>query len=71
MPFVAVPSDLQHVPYWLETLLRCYVVPAAKPVGIAKQIGWHSFRRTFATLLKGCGEDVNRPSAVLYKAKLF
>jgi len=59
MPFVAVPSDLQHVPYWLETLLRCYVVPAAKPVGIAKQIGWHSFRRTFATLLKGCGEDVN------------
>jgi integrase len=22
------------------------------------QIGWHSFRRTFATLLKGSGEDV-------------
>jgi integrase len=27
-------------------------------LGIAKQIGWHSFRRTFATLLKGNGEDV-------------
>jgi len=27
-------------------------------LGITKQIGWHSFRRTFATLLKGSGEDV-------------
>lgn len=46
-------------PYWPETLLRCYVQPAAKRVGVTKQIGWHSFRRTFATLLKGAGEDVN------------
>jgi integrase len=45
-------------PYWPETLLRCYVHPAARRVGIRKQIGWHSFRRTFATLLKGTGEDV-------------
>lgn len=45
-------------PYWPETLLRCYVQPAAKRVGIRKQIGWHSFRRTFATLLKSTGEDV-------------
>ena len=45
-------------PYWTETLLRCYVQPAAKRLGIAKQIGSHSFRRTFATLLKGIGEDM-------------
>jgi integrase len=45
-------------PYWPETLLKCYVQPAAERVGITKQIGWHSFRRTFATLLKGGGEDV-------------
>lgn len=45
-------------PYWPETLLRCYVQPAARRVGIRKQIGWRSFRRTFATLLKGSGEDV-------------
>ena len=32
--------------------------PAAKRVGITKALGWHSFRRTFATLLKGGGEDV-------------
>ena len=45
-------------PYWPETPLRCYVQPAAKRVGITKALGWHSFRRTFATLLKGGGEDV-------------
>jgi integrase len=45
-------------PYWPETPLRYYVQPAAKRVGITKALGWHSFRRTFATLLKGGGEDV-------------
>ena len=45
-------------PYWPETPLKCYVHPAAKRVGITKALGWHSFRRTFATLLKGGGEDV-------------
>jgi integrase len=45
-------------PYWPEPPLRCYVHPAAKRVGITKALGWHSFRRTFATLLKGGGEDV-------------
>ena len=45
-------------PYRPETPLKCYVHPAAKRVGITKALGWHSFRRTFATLLKGGGEDV-------------
>ena len=31
--------------------------PTAKRLGITKRIGWHSFRRTFATLLGG-SEDV-------------
>jgi integrase len=43
--------------YWPETLLKCHVQPAAKRLGITKRIGWHSFRRTFATLLGG-SEDV-------------
>src|SRR5207249_1850989 len=47
-------------PYWPETPLKCYVLPAAKRVGITKALGWHSFRRTVATLLKGGGEDVKR-----------
>ena len=45
-------------PYWPETMLKCYVHPAAKRVGIAKVLGWHSFRRTFATLLRSGAEDV-------------
>ena len=45
-------------PYWPETPLKCYVHPAAKRIGITKALGWHSFRRTFATLLNGGGEDV-------------
>ena len=39
--------------YSLETPLRRYVEPAAKRVGISRALGWHSFRRTFAALLKG------------------
>src|SRR5206468_10695907 len=45
-------------PYWPENLLKNFIRPAAKSVGITKHIGWHTFRRTFATLLKSNGEDV-------------
>ncbi len=48
----ASPKMHGKQPYWPETLLRCYVQPAAR------RAGWHSFRRTFATLLKSTGEDV-------------
>jgi integrase len=37
------------------------VVPrptVAKWLGIAKRIGWHTFRRTYTTLLHANGEDV-------------
>ncbi|MDQ1410235.1 MAG: hypothetical protein QOJ41_1970 [Acidobacteriaceae bacterium] len=54
--------------YWPETPLRCYVHPAAKRVGITKVLGWHSFRRTFATLLKGGGEDVKTAQELMRHA---
>ena len=54
----ASPKMHGKQPYWPETVLRCYVRPAAKRLGIAReQIDWRSFPRTFATLLKGSGED--------------
>ncbi|HXP70463.1 MAG TPA: site-specific integrase [Candidatus Dormibacteraeota bacterium] len=31
---------------------------AAKEIGIVRHFGWHTFRHTYATLLKGNGEDV-------------
>jgi integrase len=54
----ASPDLAGKQPYWPETMLKCYVHPAAKRVGITKVLGWHSFRRTFATLLRGGAEDL-------------
>jgi integrase len=54
----ASPQKSGKQPYWPETPLRCFVQPAAKRAGITKTLGWHTFRRTFATLLSHSGEDV-------------
>ena len=45
-------------PYWPHMILRRHVQPLAKKLGITKTIGWHTFRRSFASLLKANGEDV-------------
>src|SRR5580700_2982013 len=45
-------------PVWLSTVMRDYIQPAARKVGIIKKMSWHTFRHTFSTLLKGNGEDV-------------
>ena len=45
-------------PYWPDSLLRKVIRPAAVRAGISVHIGWHSFRRTFATLLQANGEPV-------------
>jgi integrase len=55
-------------PYWPENLLRRYIRPAAKRAGITKVVGWHSFRRTFATMLKGGGEDVKTTQELMRHA---
>ncbi len=44
-------------PLWSDSALK-RVRTGAKKCGIAKTVGWHTFRRTFATLLKANGEDV-------------
>ena len=54
----ASPSTNGQKPYWPEMVLRRHIRPAAKRAGIQKKIGWHTFRRTYATLLKANGEDV-------------
>jgi integrase len=64
----ASPKTNGKQPYWPETPLKCFVLPAAKRLGIAKQIGWHSFRRSFATLLKGSGEDVKTTQELMRHA---
>lgn len=54
----ASPETGGTQPYWPESLLRRHIRPAAKRCGIHKTIGWHTFRRSFATLLKANGEDI-------------
>lgn len=45
-------------PYSPDALLAKVLRPAVKRVGITKRVGWHTFRHSFATLLKSNGEDV-------------
>jgi integrase len=54
----ASPEMRGKQPYWPENLLRRHIRPAAKRCGIDKQIGWHTFRHSYATHLKANGEDV-------------
>ena len=64
----ASPKMNGKQPYWSETPLKCFVQPAARRLGITKQIGWHSFRRSYATLLKGSGEDVKTTQELMRHA---
>jgi integrase len=54
----ASPLALGQKPYWPDAVLKRHILPAAKRAGITKRIGWHSFRRTLATLLQSSGASV-------------
>lgn len=45
-------------PVWLSKVMQYHIQPAARRVGITKRIGWHTYRRTYTTLLHANGEDV-------------
>ena len=45
-------------PVWLSKLMQYHIQPAAERLGITKRLGWHTFRRTYTTLLHANGEDV-------------
>jgi integrase len=53
----ASPQMQGKQPLWLSTIMRYYIQPAARRVGIRKKIGWHTFRHTFSTLMKSLGVD--------------
>ena len=44
-------------PYWGQTILRKYLRPAARKLGIETQFGWHTFRHTYSTLLRSAGTE--------------
>jgi len=45
-------------PIWGQTVMRQKIVPAARKLGIPKQIGWHTFRHSYSTLLRFLGTDI-------------
>jgi integrase len=45
-------------PMWFDILLERHIRVAAEGAGIIKNIGWHTFRRSLATLLAAKKEDV-------------
>jgi integrase len=55
-------------PYWPDNLMKRYIKPVARANGIYKNIGWHTFRHTFGTLLKANGEDVKTLQELLRHA---
>ena len=61
----ASPSALGERPYWPDAVLKRHVLPAAGRAGITKKIGWHSFRRTLATLLQSQGASVKTTQDLL------
>lgn len=46
-------------PFWPDAILKHHIRPLAKKLGITKRIGWHTFRRTFSSLLTQNGENVS------------
>jgi integrase len=61
----ASPQALGKKPYWPDAVLKRQVLPAAERAGITKRIGWHSFRRTLATLLQSSGASVKTTQELL------
>jgi len=64
----ASPSMRGKQPYWPDNLMKRYIKPAARRAGIHKNIGWHTFRHSFGTLLKANGEDVKTVQELLRHA---
>jgi integrase len=54
----ASPHTKGKQPYWPGSLFRAHLKPALKAAGIPGNVGWHTLRHTFGTLMKANGEDM-------------
>ena len=64
----ASPMSFGKLPYWPDMMLRRHILPAAKRLGIGKRIGWHTFRRTAASLLMASGSSVKTTQELMRHA---
>ena len=56
-------------PVWPDSLRQKILQPIARRVGIAKRIGWHTFRHTYSSLLAHTGNDVRVVQELMRHAK--
>jgi hypothetical protein len=66
---VLAPFNVK-APMWPDSLRRKILQPAARSVGIAAQVGWHTFRHTYSSLLADTGNDVRVVQELMRHAKL-
>lgn len=45
-------------PLWLAKIMQYHIQPLLRDLGITKKVAWHTFRRTFTSLLTANGENV-------------
>lgn len=64
----ASPHTFGQQPYWPDSMLTKRIRPAAQSAGITKQLGWHSFRRTTASLLLSSGASIRTTQEILRHA---
>lgn len=55
-------------PYWADSILKDHIQPAAVAAGVAKRVGWHTFRHSLGTQLKTNHEDVKTVQELLRHA---
>jgi integrase len=51
-------SNKGKTPLWLDIMMQNYIRPAVKAAKITKVVGWHTFRRSLASLLATKGEQI-------------
>jgi integrase len=54
----ASPHKKGKQPYWPGSLFRAHLKPALEAAEIPGNVGWHTLRHTFGTLMKANGEDI-------------
>jgi integrase len=64
----ASPAVRGKRPYWGQCLMRTIIRPAAAKIGITQQIGWHTFRHTYSSLLRANKTDIKVTQELLRHA---
>jgi site-specific recombinase XerD len=66
----ASPHSKGKLSYWPGSLHKARLQPAAREVGIVGHFYGHTCRHTYATLLKGNGEDVKVVQELMRRANI-